>query len=151
MPDPAARSPKRLHLAFDGEPARAVTSAVATTHAQLDLLLAERQLGQDARDNIAVAAGEAVANAVEHGAGCGGSGVQVELFLGARELLVEVRDRGPGFDPVSVPDPRDPDRLFAPRGRGLLFMKSLSDEFECTVEPDGCVVALRWIIDPKEN
>lgn len=39
-----------------------------------------------------------------------------------------VRDDGPGFNPDSLPDPRDPSNLERPCGRGLLLMYSFMDE-----------------------
>jgi len=39
-----------------------------------------------------------------------------------------IRDQGPGFDPHSLPDPRDPANLDRPCGRGVLLMKTFMDE-----------------------
>jgi serine/threonine-protein kinase RsbW len=41
----------------------------------------------------------------------------------AERVLAEVEDEGPGVDPKSVPDPRDPENLERPGGRGLLLMR----------------------------
>jgi CheY-like chemotaxis protein len=41
---------------------------------------------------------------------------------------VTITDEGPGFDPASLPDPRDPENLERPSGRGLLLMKTFLDE-----------------------
>ena len=48
------------------------------------------------------------------------------------EIAVEVTitDEGPGFDPSLLPDPRDPENLERPSGRGLLLMKTFLDEVE---------------------
>lgn len=48
------------------------------------------------------------------------------------EVAVEVTitDEGPGFDPSLLPDPRDPENLERPSGRGLLLMKTFLDEVE---------------------
>jgi CheY-like chemotaxis protein len=41
-----------------------------------------------------------------------------------------IRDEGRGFDPVSLPDPRDPANLQRVSGRGLLLIRSFMDEVE---------------------
>ena len=38
-------------------------------------------------------------------------------------VWLEVEDEGPGFDPRAVPDPREPENLERPGGRGLLLMR----------------------------
>jgi len=39
-----------------------------------------------------------------------------------------VRDQGPGFDPLKLPDPTDPENLEKVSGRGLLLMRTFMDE-----------------------
>jgi CheY-like chemotaxis protein/anti-sigma regulatory factor (Ser/Thr protein kinase) len=39
-----------------------------------------------------------------------------------------IRDDGPGFDIFNLPDPREPDYLERPHGRGLLLMRTFLDE-----------------------
>jgi anti-sigma regulatory factor (Ser/Thr protein kinase) len=38
-----------------------------------------------------------------------------------------VRDRGPGFDPGALPDPREPVNLERGCGRGIFYMRSFTD------------------------
>jgi hypothetical protein len=38
-----------------------------------------------------------------------------------------VRDRGPGFDPGRIPDPRDAANLDRGCGRGLYYMRCFTD------------------------
>ena len=45
-------------------------------------------------------------------------------------IVVTITDEGPGFDPSLLPDPRDPENLERPSGRGLLLMKTFLDEVE---------------------
>jgi serine/threonine-protein kinase RsbW len=87
------------------------------------------------RDNLAdleIALREALANAIIHG---NRSERAKRIFLrsyGAPggDLLVLVRDEGRGFDPESVPDPRDETRKHLNHGRGLLLMRELTDYVE---------------------
>ena len=83
--------------------------------------------GYPDRDRFAVrlALEEAVANAVKHGhQGDPAKRVRVGYRVRADRVLVAVEDQGAGFDPRRVPDPRDPENLDKPSGRGLLLMRS---------------------------
>lgn len=44
------------------------------------------------------------------------------------QLSITVRDEGPGFDPSCLPDPTDPENLEKCSGRGLLLMRTFTDE-----------------------
>ena len=41
-----------------------------------------------------------------------------------------IRDEGPGFDPESLPDPRDPANLQRVSGRGLLLIRTFMDDVQ---------------------
>lgn len=45
-----------------------------------------------------------------------------------REIIMAVKDQGPGFDPGSVPDARDDEHIGESTGRGLLLIRSFMDE-----------------------
>jgi anti-sigma regulatory factor (Ser/Thr protein kinase) len=84
------------------------------------------------RDDLAVALAEALANAVVHGnrrraRAFVAVGVLVEPRKGA---TVTVKDTGQGFARDAVPDPREPDALMLPRGRGVFLMRRLMDAVE---------------------
>jgi len=51
----------------------------------------------------------------------------VEVTLGRDQLILVVRDQGPGFDVDSVPDPTAAENLEKPCGRGLTLMRSFMD------------------------
>jgi len=73
-------------------------------------------LSPEETEDIKVAASEAFANAIQHGsAGSEDSEVDVRIACRPGEVDVEIRDRGPGFDPSKVPPP-DPEQE---RGRGF--------------------------------
>ena len=62
-------------------------------------------------------------------AGCAGhrgdgrKSVRVTYQVGPWQVLAEVEDQGPGFDPSRVPDPTAPENLDKPCGRGLFLMR----------------------------
>ncbi|HVR30976.1 MAG TPA: ATP-binding protein, partial [Thermoanaerobaculia bacterium] len=54
--------------------------------------------------------------------------VYVEAHLSREEARFIVRDEGNGFDPGTLPDPRDPENLLKVSGRGVLIMRTFMDE-----------------------
>lgn len=79
---------------------------------------------------IEIALREALANAVIHGCRHDPSKI-VECGLSRRDagdLVIVVRDPGPGFDPTSVPSPVIGRNVYAPHGRGIYLITQLMDE-----------------------
>jgi serine/threonine-protein kinase RsbW len=84
-------------------------------------------LGYSTRDTVSVrlAVAEAVTNAVRHGhRGDPNKRVQVGFLLTREQVLVEIVDQGPGFDPNRLPDPRAPENLEREGGRGVFLMRT---------------------------
>ena len=54
--------------------------------------------------------------------------MHVTVRLTQTEATFVVRDEGPGFDVDSLPDPRDPENLTKPSGRGVLLIRTFMDE-----------------------
>ncbi len=82
--------------------------------------------GYGSRDVFAVrlALEEAVVNAIKHGhQGDSRKTVRVNYRLNADQVLINVEDEGPGFDPGEVADPLSPENLDRSTGRGLLLMR----------------------------
>lgn len=75
---------------------------------------------------------EALANAIKHG--CGGDpSKQVNCtvaFDHKGEVVIVVRDPGPGFDPGKVPDPLEQKNLMKGSGRGVFLINELMDTVE---------------------
>lgn len=78
----------------------------------------------DLLDRLVLAAGEAIANAVEHGAG----DVFVELVHESDRYGLRVLDEGAGLAGDGLASASLPDDPLAPRGRGLFLMRTLADE-----------------------
>lgn len=80
-----------------------------------------------ARFDIKVALGEALANAVRHGTSpTDPHDVMVRVSGYDDRVVIEVDDSGPGFDGAH-PGSED---LYAPGGRGIMFMRALMDRVE---------------------
>jgi anti-sigma regulatory factor (Ser/Thr protein kinase) len=96
-------------------------------------------------DEITLASGEAIVNALEHGlpANCHPADGEVILtVLWDREVfVVSIRDRGPGYDPGAI-TAKMPENLLIERGRGISLMAMLMDRVEHIRLSDGMVVRL---------
>jgi serine/threonine-protein kinase RsbW len=67
---------------------------------------------------------EALVNAIRHGhRGDTTKRVDVRFHVCASQLLVEIHDQGPGFDPDGLPDPLAPENLERPGGRGVFLIR----------------------------
>ena len=105
-------------------------------------------LDQEQRDNLAVAAAEALSNAALHGHKLAPRRVvrvAVELPAGGG-AVVEVTDSGAGFDAAKVSDPTDPARVLIPGGRGVFLMKRLVDRLEYNARGN----AVRLTVNPRK-
>jgi len=96
---------------------------------------------EDARHWIDLAVREAVANAIKHGNREDPSkAVEVDVAVEEGELVIRVLDQGKGFEPLQVSDPRSPENLLNPDGRGIFYMKSFMDEIDYSFRPEGGTV-----------
>jgi serine/threonine-protein kinase RsbW len=81
---------------------------------------------------VQLALQEAVANAIRHG--CRGDlSKHVRCSVSSDdsgELVIVVRDPGPGFDPSAIADPLDAANILKPSGRGILLMNELMDHVQ---------------------
>jgi len=79
--------------------------------------------------NFRVGLTEALSNAILYGnGGDPQKRVRVELRVRSGEVRARVTDEGDGFDPDTVPDPRLPENIPRPDGRGIFLMRALMDE-----------------------
>ena len=106
---------------------------------------APARLGQDRlRFNFRVGLTEALSNAILFGGGDSGDrSVRVELRLRRGEVRARVSDGGGGFDPGTVPDPRLPENLAKPKGRGIFLMRALMDEVHFNTTGNEVILILR--------
>lgn len=77
--------------------------------------------------DVKVALGEALANAIRHGAPEDGTHeINAKVMAFEDRVVLEVADNGRGFNGV----PQTSDDLYAPSGRGVMFMSALMDRVE---------------------
>ena len=84
---------------------------------------------EDGQMDIGLAMREGAVNAMKHGNGLDPRlPIDVEITGSIERVTMTVRDRGPGFDPRSVPDPTLPENILKSSGRGLFLIHRLVDE-----------------------
>ncbi len=105
--------------------------------------LDQQQCDPDDAAAVALALQEALSNAVVHG--CRKDPTKTVYCSVAcnegGEIVVVVRDPGPGFDPAAIPTPLRPEGLTEDHGRGLHLMRNLMDEV--SFEHNGTQVVMR--------
>lgn len=101
----------------------------------------EGRLSSKDRTRLLLVVHEACLNAVRHAEpGNPGARVRVVFRPGPEDLVVEVRDRGPGFDPDAVPIP---DPLALPEGGlGVFIMRETMDSVATRREAGEFVLSL---------
>ena len=88
--------------------------------------------------NVHLAFEEAMTNAIMHG-NCSDPQKNIYLTCDVREneVVISVRDEGCGFNPDTVPDPRHPDNILTPSGRGILLIRHIMSKVEFLPEGNG--------------
>lgn len=113
-----------------------VSSAVEL-RASLRALLRSHEAAESESEMVVLAAQEAYNNAVVHQPGV----VEVSAQVFDQVMGVEVRDRGPGFDPRAFVTSAKPE-LLEDHGRGLFLMHQLMDQVEIDSGRSGTTVRM---------
>lgn len=103
-----------------------------------DALVAEAGWADADRTRVALAMGEALANAVEHGGGKDGL-FRVRLDLDGATLDVCVSDGGAGPDPDRLAEADLPSDPLATEGRGLYILRTVADDVRVDAQGGLCV------------
>jgi serine/threonine-protein kinase RsbW len=106
------------------------SEAIATVVDAISETLANLQVPEQKRLEVALAVQEALANAVVHGCGNDAS-KQVRCRLKSDphgRIVIIVTDPGPGFSVDRLSDPRHHENLHADHGRGVYLIRQLMDE-----------------------
>jgi serine/threonine-protein kinase RsbW len=99
----------------------------------IDLIAKEQHLDNNVYGNILIATLEAANNAIIHGNKLDeGKDVFICLDIEEKEIKLEVKDQGKGFDYKNIPDPTAPENIENISGRGVFLMSKLSDSISFT-------------------
>jgi serine/threonine-protein kinase RsbW len=91
-----------------------------------EVLARMQEAGYSEKDifSMRLALEEAIVNAIRHGNHDDPTkGVHVRYRVTDQEVVTEIEDEGPGFNPEKVPDPLAPENLERPTGRGLFLIR----------------------------
>ncbi len=124
-------------LGLSSEPAQELWRRELEMNASVDRLGTMREevcqliqplgFAESAVFDMRVALGEALANAVRHGSPADGeANVDVRVIAYADRVVLEIIDFGTGFDGT----PSRSSDVYAPSGRGVAFMRALTDRVE---------------------
>jgi anti-sigma regulatory factor (Ser/Thr protein kinase) len=118
-----------LNMTIPADPA-----AIGTVADGVKEILAAKQWPDDEIMKVELAIQEALANAIRHGCKNDPSKqVQCSVaFDAAGELMIVVRDPGPGFDVSAVPNPLEGENILKASGRGVFLINQLMDTVEFT-------------------
>ena len=109
-------------------------AAMHKVTAGMNQLLATKQWPADKMMEVELALQEAISNAIRHG--CGNDpNKRVQCcvtFDATGELVIVVKDPGPGFNVAAVPSPLEGDNLYKASGRGVFLINQLMDTVEYT-------------------
>ena len=108
----------------------AIPSSIPTVSEGVRQLLESKGWTDDELMPVELSIDEALANAIRHG--CKNDPtkqVQCVVTTDARgEVVIVVRDPGPGFDAATVPNPLAGENVLKPSGRGVFLINQLMDE-----------------------
>ncbi|MCP4582578.1 MAG: ATP-binding protein [candidate division Zixibacteria bacterium] len=98
--------------------------------------------------DFAISVSEIVNNAIAYGSGGDSSSpVTVKIEVSRNEASICIQDKGPGFNPDSLPDPLDKDNLLKQVGRGIFIVRSLMTSVDFNITDDGTEVVLKKSIN----
>ncbi len=83
-------------------------------------------LSKDQSNNIAIAITEVVGNAIVHGNQKDPKKkVSIRFRVTKKQITIEVKDEGKGFNPDKVSNPLKPENIMKDSGRGIFILKFL--------------------------
>jgi serine/threonine-protein kinase RsbW len=105
-------------------------------------------ISKDCYGKILVSTLEAVNNAILHGNEANPEKlVEIEISFELDELVISVKDEGPGFNPELVPDPTTPENIESVNGRGVFLMSHLADVIKYNNKGNAVTLIFKNILD----
>ena len=114
-------------------------TAVAFVRSAIACVLEREEWPAESAGRVLLASNEALTNAIEHGSPSGAA-VEVGLSVTCDRADIRIVDQGVPGASLPVP-PSDPPPVTAERGRGLLIITRLADDFD--VMPAGAGTEVR--------
>jgi serine/threonine-protein kinase RsbW len=103
----------------------------------------ELGFGEDEVMQISMAVREGAVNAVLHGnAYAKDKKVTLAFERTGSDLIITIRDQGPGMDLGKIPNPLAPENLLKTSGRGIFLMRSFMDVVEIRPSATGTELKL---------
>jgi anti-sigma regulatory factor (Ser/Thr protein kinase) len=112
---------------------------IGAARRRLRAWLGDAGVASESGEEILLAVGEAVANAVEHGSADESHVVRIEAAAEDDELVISVSDTGQWQTGL--------EGFFTGRGRGHMLMRALADGIDVESDHDGTIVTLRFARD----
>jgi serine/threonine-protein kinase RsbW len=104
----------------------------------------ELGFGEDEIMQISMAVREGAVNAVLHGnAYAPDKKVTLAFEQTGQDLIITIKDQGPGMDLSKIPNPLAPENLLKTSGRGIFLMRSFMDVVE--IRPSSAGTELKLI------
>ena len=104
---------------------------IAVVEKLVDEISEQCNLSSDIYGKILIATLEAVNNSIVHGNKFVISKkVDVGFLITDSSIHIYVKDEGPGFNYLDIPDPTRPENLENVSGRGVFLMRNLADSIE---------------------
>jgi len=118
------RSPKILVIKSDKSELEKVENFIVE-------ILNEFDLAQKYFNRIYLCVSEAVLNSIKHGnKNDKNKTVKIGIDCNINEISILIEDEGEGFDINKVEDPTLIENIYKESGRGIFFIKNLSDKLE---------------------
>ena len=110
-------------------------------------IASELSIEEDKLYGIMLSVSEATTNAIKHANKLDpDKSVTVAVTVTQNNFAVSIKDQGPGFNPVNIPDPTQPENLLKDSGRGLFLMRVYSRSVTFNPSPTGTEIRLEFDI-----
>ncbi|MGM0484851.1 MAG: ATP-binding protein, partial [Candidatus Krumholzibacteriota bacterium] len=96
---------------------------------------------EDSKVNLPMVMDEALTNAIVHGNRKNPElKVHVRIYISSHRIIIQIEDRGDGFDFNSTADPTETEKLYNDSGRGIFIIREIMDKV--TFKNEGTVIEM---------
>ena len=135
---PMAMTEQRVSYTLDSS-----LETIDNAEEKATIIATELGFGEDEVMQISMAVREGAVNAVLHGnAYAPDKKVTLAFERQGDDLVITIRDQGPGMDLSKIPNPLAPENLLKTSGRGIFLMRSFMDVVEIRPSKTGTELKL---------